>query len=203
MLQKRYIDIGGATVKELRAYIANEGKRLNQQLVEIQKRGLTESSFGYQALVDSSKNRQFLGLSKSGNVKVNLNTRGLDRYELQKLAGVINRTTGYQTITTTGIKEYYGSVFDTLRNKPGYESLKKFDDNQLADILKTEGFESMKRTVGSEQTFRMIGSVDSADKIMGWLEKSGGGQSISSYVKDFNEFTGSGYEWQPATAVPF
>ena len=123
--------------------------------------------------------------------------------ELQKLAGVINRTTGYQTITTTGIKEYYGSVFDTLRNKPGYESLKKFDDNQLADILKTEGWESMKRTVGSEQAFRMVGSVDSADKIMGWLDRSGGGQSISSYVKDFNEFTGSGYEWQPATAVPF
>ena len=49
----------------------------------------------------------------------------------------------------------------------------------------------------------MVGSVDSADKIMGWLESSGGGQSISSYVKDFNEFTGSGYEWQPATAVPF
>ncbi len=61
----------------------------------------------------------------------------------------------------------------------------------------------MKRTVGSEQAFRMVGSVDSADKIMGWLEQSGGGQSISSYVKDFNEFTGSGYEWQPATAVPF
>lgn len=200
MLDKRYIDIHGATVKELRQYIANEGKRLNQQLVEIQKRGLTETSFGYEALVSQSKNREFLGVSKSGRLKVNLNTRGMERGELQRLASVINRTTAYQTITVTGIKEYYGRVFDTLREK--YPELKGLTDAQLADILKTEGWESAKGTVGSEQAFKMIASADSADKVMGFLETSGAGKSIESYVKDFNEFTGATYVWQPAENVP-
>lgn len=200
MLDKRYIDIHGATVKELRQYIANEGKRLNQQLVEIQKRGLTESSFGYEALVNQSKNREFLGVSKSGRLKIKLNTRGLDRGELQRLAKIINRTTSYQTITITGIKEYYGGVFETLKDK--YPGLKGLTDDQLSNILKTGGWESAKATVGSEQAFRMIGSADNADKIMGFLERSGAGKSIESYVKDFNEFTGASYIWQPAENIP-
>ena len=200
MLDKRYIDIHGATIKELRQYISNEGKRLNQQLVEIQKRGLTETSFGYEALVNQSKNREFLGVSKSGRLKVNLNTRGMDRGELQRLASVINRTTAYQTITVTGIKEYYGRVFDKLRDN--YPELKGMSDAQLSDILKTEGWESAKATVGSEQAFKMITSADNADKIMDFLKTSGAGKSIESYVKDFNEFTGATYVWQPAENVP-
>lgn len=203
MLQNRYIDIHGATVKELRAYISNEGKRLNQQLVEIQKRGLQESSFGYDNLTKRSINHPFLGVSKSGMLKVNLSTRGLGRGELQELAGVIKRTVSYQTITITGIKQYYGRVFETLRNKPGYENLKRFTDTQLADILKTTGWESAKTTLGSEQAFRMIGSVKSANQAIKWLERSGGGQSIDSYVKEFNKFTGAGYQWEPATNTPF
>lgn len=201
MLQKRLIDIHGATVKELRAYIANEGKRLNQQLVEIQKRGLTETSFGYEALANSAKNREFLGVSKSGRLKINLNTRGMERGELQRLARIIDRTTAYQTITVTGIKDYYGRVFATLRAK--YPGLAKFTDKQLEDILKTEGWESAKATVGSSQAFEMVGSADSADKIMEFLESSGAGKSIESYVKDFNKLTGAGYVWQPAENIPF
>lgn len=201
MLQKRLIDVHGATVKELRAYIANEGKRLNQQLVEIQKRGLTETSFGYEALANSSKNREFLGVSKSGRLKVNLNTRGMERGELQRLAKLIDRTTAYQTITVTGIKEYYGRVFAKLREK--YPGLAQFSDKQLEDILKTEGWESAKASVGSSQAFEMIGSADNADKIMAFLESSGAGKSIESYVKDFNEFTGARYVWQPAEEIPF
>ena len=171
MLQKRLIDIHGATVKELRAYIANEGKRLNQKLVEIQKRGLTETSFGYEALANSSKNRDFLGVSKSGRLKVNLN------------------------------KEYYGKVFATLRSK--YPGLAQFSDKQLEDILKTEGWESAKTTLGSSQAFEMVGSADNADKIMAFLESSGAGKSIESYTKDFNKFTGASYVWQPAEDIPF
>ena len=201
MLQKRLIDIHGATVKELRAYIANEGKRLNQQLVEIQKRGLTETSFGYEALANASKNREFLGVSKSGRLKVNLNTRGMERGELQRLARLIDRTTAYQTITVTGIKEYYGRVFATLRAK--YPGLAQFSDKELEDILKTEGWESAKSTVGSSQAFEMVGSADNADKIMAFLESSGAGKSIESYTKDFNEFTGASYVWQPAENIPF
>lgn len=195
MLQKRYIDVHSASVKELRAYIANEGKRLNQQLVELQKRGKTESSFGYKALVDASKNREFLGVSKSGKLKINLNTRGMERGELQRLAGLINRTTSYQTITVTGIKAYYKQVFASLREK--YPELKDMTDDQLADILETEGWESAKGTVGSGQAFRMIGTADSADKVVSFLENSGAGKSISSYVKDFNTYTGADYVWEP------
>ena len=201
MLQKRLIDVHGATVKELRSYIANEGKRLNQQLVEIQKRGLSETSFGYEALVNSSKNREFLGVSKSGRLKVNLNTRGMERGELQRLARLIDRTTAYQTITVTGIKDYYARVFAKLRSK--YPGLAQFSDKQLEDILKTEGWESAKASVGSSQAFEMVGSADNADKIMAFLESSGAGKSIESYVKDFNEFTGASYVWQPAEEIPF
>lgn len=202
MLQARYIDIHSSTVKELRSYIANEGKRLNQQLVEIQKRGLEKTSFGYEALVESNKNKEFLGVSKSGKLKINLNTRGMDRAELQRLAGVINRTVQYKTITPSGIKKYYGSVFASLRDNAGMDGLSKFSDDELADILKTEGWESAKSTLGSEQAFKMIGSADDAEKIKNFLETEGGGKSITDYVKDFNDETGAGYKWEPATNVP-
>lgn len=201
MLKNRDINIHAASVKELRAYIANEGKRLNQQLVEIQKRRLETTSFGYDNLVSSSRFREYLGTSKSGRIKINLNTRGLERGELQRLAGVIQKTVSYQTITVTGIKAYYGRVFQTLRVK--YPELDKFSDDELADILKTIGWESAKGTVGSEQAFKMIGSVDTADKMLNFLEQSGGGQSISAYTREFRKQTGSTYVWQPATSSPF
>lgn len=202
MLKPREIDVHGATIKELRSYIANEGKRLNQQLVEIQKRGLEKTSFGYEALVESGKNREFLGVSKSGKVKINLNTRGMDRAQLQRLAGTINRGITYKTVTVSGIKEYYGSVFSSLRDNEGYEGLKNFTDEELADILKTEGWESAKMTLGSEQAFKMIGSVNNAEMIKNFLQTEGAGKSISDYVEDFNEATGAGYVWEPASNIP-
>lgn len=202
-MESRYIDIRSATTKQLKLYISQEGKRLNQQLVEIQKRGLTEGSFGYGKLVDKPSNRKFLGVSKSGKLKVNLNTQSKDRAYLQQLAGLINRSISYKTMTVSGLKSYYGKVFETLRKKEGYEGLSKLSDAQLADILKTEGWESMKRTVGSEQAFRMIGSAKDANSIIGFLETTGGGMEISNYVSAFNEQTGAGYVWEPAINVPF
>lgn len=202
-MQNRYLDIRSASTKELKLYISQEGKRLNQQLVEVQKRGLTGGSFAYKALADRPSNREFLGVSKSGKLKINLNTRGKDRAYLQKLAGVINRSISYKTLTISGLKGYYQRVFKTLRGKEGYEGLSKLSDAQLSDILNTEGWESMKATVGSEQAFRMIGSANSAEKIVDFLESTGGGMEISNYVSKFNKEVGAEYVWEPAINVPF
>ena len=48
--QAREADLQHMSSKELRSYIANEGKRLNQQIVEIEKRGLERESFAYEKL---------------------------------------------------------------------------------------------------------------------------------------------------------
>lgn len=184
----RQIDLVKASTKELKSYIANEGKRLNQQIVTIEKNaGLAKSSFAYKYLTEKPQFSQYLGVNKSGRTKIELSTRGKSRQELQQLAGVINKFITMETMTKKGIKNYYGRVFDSLRRK--YPGLEKLSDEQLADILTTEGFESAKGFDGSDRIFTKIGEAKDANTMIKYLEKRNTFETVISadqYFKQIN-----------------
>lgn len=184
--QARRIDTQQATMDQLQLYISQEGKRLNWQLAELEKRGLELSSFGYQNLVDKSANRSFLGVSKSGHMKISLSTRGKTRSELQQMASVIQKAVNSQTITPSGIKNYYSRVFDSLRAR--YPELNKYTDDELADIFTTTGFKSSKNFLGSDRIMQMIGAAKTAGDIKDYIEHTSGFDTITQAEKDFNKY---------------
>lgn len=108
--KSRTIDVRSATKDQLRMYISQEGKRLNWQLSELEKKGMETSSFAYQNLMNRASNLKYLGKSKSGFTKVNLSTRGMSRQQMEGLASVIQKTVNAETITPSGIKNYYNKV---------------------------------------------------------------------------------------------
>lgn len=189
----RQIDIRSATKDQLRMYISQEGKRLNWQIAQLEKRGLEKSSFAYQKLINSQANQQYLGTSASGHMKVSLSTRKMSKQQMQALASVINKTVNSQTITPSGIKNYYSSVFNSLRQR--YPELNKFTDEQLADIFTTMGFESTKDKLGSDRLMQMIAQSSSAGAIEDYIEKSGGFETIISAEKQYNDIMGANFEY--------
>lgn len=183
--KSRQINIRSATKEQLRLYISQEGKRLNWQIAELEKRGLERSSFAYQNLIDRSANQQYLGKSKSGHMKIKLNTRAMTKQQMQSLASVISATVNSQTITPSGIKNYYKSVFDSLRKR--YPELQKFSDDELADIFTTMGFESAKNKLGSDRLMQMISQSKNAQSIQDYIEQSNGFETIISAERKFND----------------
>lgn len=194
----RDADVKKMTVKQLKLYIANEGKRLNQQLVEIQKRGLERESFAYSKLVDTPRYAEYLGLSKSGKVKVNLAIRGKSRGEMQRVAGLIQKFANTKTITVTGIKSYYKSVFTSLRTK--YKEFGELSDEELADILKTEGFSHAKAVLGSDTIFKIIHQNADVNFMKQYLENVGALQSKYAMKKELKKLKA---EFVPVPAGEF
>lgn len=184
----REIDVQKMGAKELRAYVQNEGKRLNQQLAELQKRGYTDQSFAYSKLTETPRYAEFLGLSKSGKVKINLNTRGKSRSQLQRVANIIQRFANTKTITISGIKDYYKNVFSTLRGK--YEGFGDLTDEQLANILKTDGFTHAKGVLGSDTIFKMIHQAADVDFMEKYLENIGDLKTREAAEVEFDRMQG-------------
>lgn len=182
----RSIDTRAATNEQLRLYISQEGKRLNWQIAQLEKRGLETSSFAYQNLMDKSSNRPFLGVSKSEHMKINLATRGKTRSQLQQMASVIQKTVTSETITPSGIKNYYGRVFESLKAR--YPEMRKFTDAELADIFTTMGFESAKNKLGSDRIMQMIAKGSSAEDVKTYIEKSVGFETISQAEREYNKY---------------
>lgn len=191
----READLQNMSAKELRSYIANEGKRLNQQIVEIEKRGLERESFAYEKLTSKPQYRDYLGTTKSGHLKVNLGTRGKSRPELQRIANVIQKFAGAQTMTASGIQEYYSNVFSTLRDK--YPGMSGLSDEELADILKTEGFLHAKGVVGSDTLMKLIAKAASPEQMIDFLQAAGSLDTRDSSISKYNEIMGTSADWQP------
>lgn len=180
----RETDIQHMTVSQLRSYIANEGKRLNQQLVQLEKTGMTTQSFAYERLTSRPEYTKYLGMSKSGHVKINLSTRGLKRGAMQRIAGIIEKFANAKTITQSGIESYYSGVFNSLRNS--YAGMSKLTDDQLADILKTEGFAHAKATVGSDTIMKMIANSVSPQRMKEMLEDAGSLTTSDAMIESYN-----------------
>ncbi len=193
--EARDADLQYMTVKELKSYIANEGKRLNQQIVEIEKRGLEKESFAYEKLTSKPQYRDYLGTSKSGHLKVNLSTRGMSRPELQRMANVIQKFSQAQTMTASGIKQYYENVFNGLRDT--YPGMSKLTDDQLADILKTEGFLHAKGVVGSDTVMKLIQKAASPEQMIEFLKASGSLDTHEESIEKYNEIMGTSGDFEP------
>ena len=172
--EAREADLQYMTLKELRSYIANEGKRLNQQIVEIEKRGLEKESFAYEKLTSKPQYRDYLGTSKSGHLKVNLSTRGMSRPELQRMANVIQKFSQAQTMTAC-----------------------KLTDDQLADILKTEGFLHAKGVVGSDTVMKLIQKAASPEQMIEFLKASGSLDTHEESIEKYNEIMGTSGDFEP------
>lgn len=193
--EARDADLQHMTLKELKSYIANEGKRLNQQIVEIEKRGLEKESFAYEKLTSKPQYRDYLGTSKSGHLKVNLSTRGMSRPELQRMANVIQKFSQAQTMTASGIKQYYENVFNGLRDT--YPGMSKLTDDQLADILKTEGFLHAKGVVGSDTVMKLIQKAASPEQMIEFLKASGSLDTHEESIEKYNEIMGTSGDFEP------
>lgn len=193
--EAREADLQYMTIKELRSYIANEGKRLNQQIVEIEKRGLEKESFAYEKLTSKPQYRDYLGTSKSGHLKVNLSTRGMSRPELQRIANVIQMFSQAQTMTASGIKQYYENVFNGLRDT--YPGMSELTDDQLADILKTEGFLHAKGVVGSDTVMKLIQKAASPEQMIEFLKASGSLDTHEESIEKYNEIMGTSGDFEP------
>lgn len=180
----RESDISHMSNKALQSYIQNEGKRLNQQIREIEKRGLQTSSFAYEKLTSKPAYAQFLGTSKSGAIKINLSTRGKSRQDMLKMANVIRRFVQAKTMTKSGIEEYNKSVFNSLRSS--YSGMNKLTDAQLSDILKTSGFAHIKGTVGSDVVMRMIAQAADHEAMKEYLEAAGTLQTVDKAISEYN-----------------
>ena len=193
--EAREADLQYMTLKELKSYIANEGKRLNQQIVEIEKRGLEKESFAYEKLTSKPQYRDYLGTSKSGHLKVNLSTRGMSRPELQRMANVIQKFSQAQTMTASGIKQYYENVFNGLRDT--YPGMSQLTDDQLADILKTEGFLHAKGVVGSDTVMKLIQKAASPEQMIEFLKASGSLDTHEESIEKYNEIMGTSGDFEP------
>ena len=191
----RDVDIQKMGSKELKSYIQNEGKRLNQQLVELQKRGYTDQSFAYSKLTETPRYAEFLGLSKSGRVKVNLGTRGKSRSQLQRIANVIQRFVTTKTITISGIKDYYKNVFTTLRSK--YKGFGNLTDEQLADILKTDGFTHAKAVLGSDTIFKQIHEAADVNFMAEYLDRIGDLKTRDAAELEYDRMRGLALGFSP------
>lgn len=192
--EARDADLQYMTLKELKSYIANEGKRLNQQIVEIEKRGLEKESFAYEKLTSKPQYRDYLGTSKSGHLKVNLATRGMSRPELQRMANIIQKFSQAQTMTASGIKQYYENVFNGLRDT--YPGMSKLTDDQLADILKTEGFLHAKGVVGSDTVMKLIQKAASPEQMIEFLKASGSLDTHEESIEKYNEIMGTSGDFE-------
>lgn len=198
----RNADIKGMSSKELSSYIAQEGKRLNQQIAEIEKRGLQTASFAYERLTSKPTYALYLGVSKSGRTKINLSTRGMSRSEKQQLAGVIRKFSQAKTMTKSGIESYNRNVINSL--KASYSGMSKLSDEQLADILKTTGFAHIKGTVGSDVIMKMIAQAADYEAMKDFLEAAGTLQTVDGAITRYNEINSeySG-EFEPLPAGAF
>ena len=193
--EAREADLQHMSMKELKSYIANEGKRLNQQIVEIEKRGLERESFAYEKLTSKPQYRDYLGTTKSGHLKVNLSTRGMSRPEMQRVANIIQKFSNAQTMTASGISQYYENVFNGLRNK--YTGMSKLTDEELADILKTEGFLHAKGVVGSDTVMKLIQKAASPEQMMEFLQAAGTLDTHDEAISKYNEIMSTSGEWEP------
>ncbi len=195
LMEAREADLQHMTEKQLKSYIANEGKRLNQQIVEIEKRGLERESFAYEKLTSKPQYRDYLGTTKSGHLKVNLSTRGMSRPEMQRVANLIQKFANAQTMTASGIEQYYENVFNGLRES--YPGMSKLSDSQLSDILKTEGFLHAKGVVGSDTVMKLIQQAAPPEQMIEFLQATGTLDTHDAAINKYNEIMGTSAGWQP------
>ena len=171
------IDVRTASKKDLIKYIQSEGKRANTALVALENAKLEKQSFAYQYL--SSKKTKFVTTTKSGHMKIKLDTRGKNRGELMSIASTIQGFRTAKTSTVGQTKTWYKKSFESLKEKQNLN----INQEQWADITETMGFNSFMSQFGSEELIEIIRTHENPRDIITMLEATGQIKTIGQAKK--------------------
>ena len=175
------MDIRKATTKELIKYIQSEGKKANTALVALENAKLEKQSFAYQYL--SSKKTKFVSTSKTGHMKINLNTKNKSRNELTQIASVIQ---GYRTAKTSTVgqtRKHYKESFKSFKKSAIAKGL-NVTQEQFADILDTVGYKSFIKQFGFYEFVEVLKDTENPTEMIEILESVGELKTL----EDVNEY---------------
>lgn len=161
----RKIDVNRATRADLRLFISQAGKQANQRLRQLEKSKVTAGSDKYRHVKRAAfKDKSGMyGKTKKGEIKFNLNTRGLKLSEMRKRAAniqkfiqpQINKKTGEpmaDTSTVAGVKKKYKKAEETLRKTTGAKNL-TMDD--VAGLVERSMYQKMAEIYGPSKVMAL------------------------------------------------
>lgn len=152
------IDINSMTMPQLKMYISQAGKRVNQRIVETKE--MSNTSFQQNILNLEFKGMWYIGRSKSGNLKYKLNTRGKSIQELRQLAKAINTAEKTTSSTKEGIKKSLNKSYETFKENTGLD----LSLNAYIGIWKNENMSEFKKMYGSNEVVNIIKGYSSKYK---------------------------------------
>lgn len=161
----RKIDVNRATRAELRLFISQAGKQANQRLRQLEQSKVTAGSDKYRHVKRAAfKDKTGVyGKTEKGQVKFNLNTRGVKISEMRKRAAniqrfitpQINKKTGEfmaDTSTVAGVKKKYKKAEETLRKTTGAKNL-TMDD--VAGLVERSMYQKMSEIYGPSKVMAL------------------------------------------------
>ena len=161
----RTIDLNRATWAELRLFISQAGKQANQRLRQLEQSKVTAGSDKYRHVKRASfKDKTGVyGKTEKGQVKFNLNTRGLKMSEMRKRAAEIqkfitpqiSKKTGKlmsDTSTVAGVKAKYKKAEETIRKTTGAKNL-TIDD--VAGLVERSMYQKMSEIYGPSKVMAL------------------------------------------------
>lgn len=217
----RTIDVNRATRAELRLFISQAGKQANQRLRQLEQSKVTAGSNKYiyvkrAAFKDTTGT---YGKTKKGEIKFNLNTRGLKLSEMRKRAAniqkfiqpQINKKTGEpmaDTSTVAGVKAKYKKAEESIKKTTGAKNI-SIDD--VAGLIEMSLWDRLSEIYGPSETmilyakFKKESGATSSSAFERWLNTKGfdftneeTAPSITDIMKAIDtDFTADNVDVQP------
>ena len=161
----RKIDVNRATRADLRLFISQAGKQANQRLRQLEASKVTAGSdkYSYVKRAAFKDKTGVYGKTEKGQVKFNLNTRGLKIQEMRKRAANIQKFITPQvhnktgepmadTSTVAGVKAKYKKAEETLRKTTGAKNL-TIDD--VAGLVERSMYQKMSEIYGPSKVMAL------------------------------------------------
>lgn len=179
-----------ATERELSDFIHAYGKRANERIADLERRGLENSSLAYRYLTE--KSNATLVMSRSGHTKFDLRTRNLNIKELRSRAEKIEQYLNAKTSTAGGIKAASNKTYNTLAKKFGWDK-KSFTAADFAKAVTSEAFKNLNKnyySVKDLQALEYYKDTALLDRVAEETTKHGSKLSILKTEKIINESLG-------------
>ena len=161
----RTIDVNRAKLAELRLFISQAGKQANQRLRQLEQSKVTAGSnkYSYVKRAAFKDTTGTYGKTKKGEIKFNLNTRGLKLSEMRKRAAniqkfiqpQISKKTGKpmaDTSTVAGVKAKYKKAEETIRKTTGAKNL-TMDD--VAGLVERSMYQKLSEIYGPSKVMAL------------------------------------------------
>lgn len=144
------MNLSNLSTERLKAYVASNGKKVNQRIVTLEKYG-NRNVFAYRYVSDNIPD-YMKEKSQSGHLKLNIRTRGKSRNELLELATVIQNVEKAKTSTLKGIKKTYNKMKRETERALGVE----LSDKDFHKTFGQQAFKNFSEKFGSKQYVRMV-----------------------------------------------